>query len=392
MDIQKIEKDLGITDLKAHLIFLLKQSREEAELQIENIIQGILDKVNDESTITNLKPVIIIAELICIKEIINNKKPSDIHYYFRNYNFFSNSGLISSDNDVDVSLVEFIIKNYSILNIPHFSFISRIKKIKNDFTDYFKSCFVEKKSKLLFDRINELNCLPDFIWSIDTIEKGIIEFYIKLLNNIEITKNEHKYEIKSLKYDADFESTRLERKIEYLEDAHNDEIKSLNFELERLTNGIEIEKNTLQFYKDYVKKYFEHNTALIIPTYFGDNQPFLFNLYNFLITNLLLKMTGWSYFYACLAINNIEIINLESKNNLKFIGRIFYNLIDFLDPKYKSDYFEFFKNKFYINEKPINDNFFKNHMRPTYDETLNTNLSEIDAFFNKQRDIYLKTK
>lgn len=392
MDIQKIEKELGISDLKEHLILLLKESREEADLQTEKIIQETLDRVKEESSVNNLNPTIIIGELICLQKIIYDKKPSDIHYYYRNYYFFSNSGLISLNNDDDLSLVEFIIKNYSILNLSHIGILSRIKNIKSDFINYFQSYFIEKKSILLFDKINQLNCLPDFIWNLDTIEKGVIEFYVKLLKDIGMVKIEHKYEIESLNDNADFELKKNQQKIAYLEQKYNDKVDSLNNDIKWLNRDIEMEKGTIELYKEYHKKYLEHNSTFIIPTYFGDNQPFLFNLYNFLLKNLLLKMTGWSYFYACMSIESLEIINLESKNNLKYIGRIFYNLIDFLDPKYKSDYFEFFKNKFYINEKPINDNFFKNHMRPIIDETLQTNLSEVDAFFNKQRDIYLKTK
>ncbi len=374
MDISVFEKQLGVSNLKVYLINEIKVSRQEAELFTDNIIKEILNRI-DNNIPVSVNLFSIISELIHLKKSIFFVETSEIHYYYKVYSFFNNSLLNSLNKTVDddEKLVDFIFENFAFLKLPNYIISNRFKNFKRDFYSYYIRIYFEKKSILLFDKLNELNYLKDFIWNLDNLDKGILEFYKLLIIDKEKADANFKIEIEYIKDKGELKINRLE-----------DEIKTKDRE-------IRYKEGTIELYNDYHKKYLENYPTFINDTYFGDNQPFIFNLYNFLRKNLLINMMGWSYFYSCLSSNSNEIINLQSKNNLKFIGRILYCLQDFLQPKYKSDFHDFLKNKFYINEKPINDNFFKNHMRPIYDKSLYPNLNEIDDFFANQKNIYIKT-
>jgi hypothetical protein len=67
-----------------------------------------------------------------------------------------------------------------------------------------------------------------------------------------------------------------------------------------------------------------------------------------------------------------------------------YNLEDFLKVELRSDSFKFFQSKFFINEKPIGDNFKANHMKPKYDPNDDPFLVLVDDFFEKQKKLYNK--
>lgn len=373
MDISVFEKQLGVSNLKSYLINEIKVSRQEAELFTDNIIKEILNRI-DNNIPVSVNLFSIISELIHLKKSIFFVETSEIHYYYKVYSFFNNSLLNSLNKTVDddEKLVDFIFENFAFLKLPNYIISNRFKNFKRDFYSYYIRIYFEKKSILLFDKLNELNYLKDFIWNLDNLDKGILEFYKLLIIDKEKADANFKIEIEYIKDKGELKINRLE-----------DEIKTKDRE-------IKYKEGTIELYNDYHKKYLENYPTFINDTYFGDNQPFIFNLYNFLLKYQLLKSTGWSYFYSCLVVGNNEIINLNNIKNAKPIGRIFKNLKEFVLPKYKEDFKNFILNKFYINEEPINPGFFGNHTREINNDDLTYKLKEVDDFFEEQKKVYIK--
>jgi hypothetical protein len=141
---------------------------------------------------------------------------------------------------------------------------------------------------------------------------------------------------------------------------------------------------------DHFNKYYYNTQTIINNTYFGDNQPFLLNLFNFLKRNNLFQYS-WSYFYSCLIEGNTEIIPLEtSAKNVKPIGRLFYHLKHLLVKPYKDEPEKFIRSKFYINNEPLSSYFFTNHVYKKADSEFLPLIAEIDDFFEIQKKTYLK--
>lgn len=371
MNLSKFEQELGVSNLKKHLVDEIKKARIDADILTNDIFETALNRI-ERDAVKQYNSYIILNELIHLKKNIYLNETSEVYFYFKNYSFLKKNEL-DSNEDENEELVDFIIEYFTFLNLPYFVIFNRFKNFKNDFKFYFLRYFYEQKSKLLFDELNTFNVLKDFTWNLENLDNGILKLYQLLI------------------IDKERSISDLQLENRYAKELSDIKIKSLEDEQKQLIREINLKEGTISYYDEYHRKYLENYPTLINETFFGDNQPFIFNLYNFLRKNLLIDMMGWSYFYSCMSSNSNEIINLQSKNNLKFIGRIFYCLQEFLQPKYKSDFHDFLKNKFYINEKPINDNFFKNHMRPIYDESLYPNLNEIDDFFANQKNIYIKT-
>lgn len=378
MDIIKIQNDLKIDDLKLYLLDVLRISRDEANLRAKETVSIILDELKNSELKNNFKVVKIINNLIHLKKILYDKDAIEAQYFFNNYKLFKSNELskIKETIDDDEKLIEFVIESIRFLKSSHFICVNRFKKINHEFAKYFIAINLEKEAKTLFNELNQLNCIDDFNWSLETLDEGIVKLYTTLVIEYESKAMDLKSKIK-------YNQELNELQINSLKEDLNFKVRSLNFD-------IESKNEIINYQKEHIKKYLDFQPVFLVETYFGDNTPFLINVYNYLVRNQILTMTGWSYFYSCMSINSNEIINLDSKNNLKFIGRFFYCLQDFLQPKFKTDFTDFIMSKFYINEKPINSNFFKNHMRPIYDETLYPNLKEIDAFFLYQKNIYLK--
>jgi hypothetical protein len=373
MDIKYIETSLGTNNLKDYLIEQINIGKTESEKEVDDIINQVLAKTKSDTLTEEDKSAILFIELIALQKIIYNKEISSVAFYLKNFKSYKTS-LFNTKNETseDDKLATFIIDYYNFINKPDIFIVNELRHIKVKFNNYFLFNFFEKKSERLFEKLNELNYLEKFEWNISTFEIGIIELYKKVFLE----------KAKSIK--------NFESKIQLLNYENEGEINNLKSKIERLTDRISKLEGTIEFYEEYHKKYLEHNSPLVLDTYFGDNLLFIFNLYNFLIRNSLLKMTGWSYFFTCMSVNNKEIINLKSSNNLKFIGRIFYFLQDFLQPKYRTTDKKFIIDKFYVDEKPINNHFIKNYIRPSYDKTLNPEFNDIDVFFDNQKAIYIK--
>lgn len=387
MDIKKIEDELNITDLNSYIVNVIKTSRTTAENEIDNLISLLIKKVNDtESTNDNLKNYMLINDLIHFKKMIYEREHTNFSYYLKNYKKYKSKNLPSSlsiinEIDEDIKLANFIIESISFLESNHFTNSNKIKNLNDEVLNYFLNYNVELKSNLLFEELNRLNFLPNFKWTLNSLDFGIIELYKNLISEYELSINRNDIEF-------NFQLDKKELQIDTLKG----EIISLKREISHTNSDLEHKINTIKFYEEYHKKYLQNYPVYIVDTYFGDNMPFLINLYNFLVKNQYLKMCSWSYFYSCMTINNNEVIFLQNYIKLKFVGRIFFNLKFFLIPNYIKASEAFFMSKFYIDEKPINSSFFKNHVNITIDKTLYSELERIDAFFDQQSKLYIKSK
>lgn len=379
MNIEKIEKNLQVESLENYILELIQNSKFEADAKVDNLINGFITYIDKNKANKELLSIGIISNLVHIRKIIYNYENKNFNLYVNNFKDKMFNITNSQNNQVeDTELAKFIIKIISSFEFNWIITLSKFKELKTEIPSYYFSEILLNKFPYLFKLLNELNLIKDFIWDISTLENGISELYKDLYLK-------YKSQINSLELKIKFENEKFNNEISFLKDSFESEIKYLK-------SKIDNNNQSLELYREYIKKYIENQPTLILETYFGDNIPFLINVYNFLVKNQLINGLSWSYFYSCLVIENNEIINLTSKGNLKLIGRIFYNLQDFLLPKYKYDFNEFLMNKFYVNEKRINHNFFKNHMRPIYDETLQPDLLKVDIFFNNQKGIYIRTE
>lgn len=381
MDIIKIQKDLKIDDLKLYLLDVLRISRNEANLRAKETVSIILDEFKNSELKNKFKVVKIINNLIHLKKILYDKDAIEVQYFFNNYKLFKSNELsnIKETIDDDEKLIEFIIESIRFLNSSHFICLNRFKKINHEFAKYFIAIYLEKEAKALFNELNQLNFIDDFNWSLETLDEGIVKLYNILLLDYETQVGKLKIEIKGNKELEEIEIEFLQNKIVDLKN----QVKFENNEVKRI-------EKVLDYNNEYINKYMENQPVFVLETYFGDNVPFLINVYNFLLKYQLLKSTGWSYFYSCLVVGNNEIINLNNIKNAKPIGRIFKHLKEFVSPKYKEDYKTFILNKFYINEEPINPVFFKNHTREINDDDLTYKLKEVDDFFEEQKKVHIK--
>jgi hypothetical protein len=374
MDIKYIETSLGTNNLKDYLIEQINIGKTESEKEVDNIINQVLAKTKNDALTEEDKSAILSIELIALQKIIYEKEISSVAFYLKNFKSYKNP-LFNTKNESseDDKLAEFIIEYYNFLNKPDWSIVVELKRFQGEFKKYFLYYFFEKKSEMLFMKLNELNYLEKFEWKLSTFEIGIIEFYKKLfLEKASAIKN-------------------FESKIQLLNHEKDSEINSLKSKIEHLNDKNSKHEGTIELYEDYHKKYLEHSPRLIVETYFGDNQPFLANFYNFLSEHLILRMTGWSHFYSCMAVNNNEVLNLNI-NKSKFIGRIFYNLINskFLQPKFANE--TFIRSKFYLNEQPIVDTFFINHMNKRLKKEDYDFFETVDSFFENQKKIFFNNQ
>lgn len=375
MDVKKIEKHLKVENLESYIVDLIIDSKIDAESKADTLIDELKLLINKNHSKKELLSIALISNLVYVRKIIYNNENTNFDFYINNFKGgFFNIFKKENNNNYKNDLAKFIIKTIGSFELSELFTIGKFERLKTEIPSYYFRDYLLDKLPNFFIELNELNLIKDFNWSISTLEAGISELYKDLY----------------LKYESQINQLGL--KIEFENKKYKSEKDHFDYRIDRLNSELEISKNTIEYYKDYTKKYLENQPYYVQNTYFGDNLPFLINVYNFLVKHQLLIATSWSYFYCCFVIEEKEIINLTSKGNLKLIGRVFYNLQDFLLPKYKNDFNEFLMNKFYVNEKPINQNFFKNHMRPIFDEIQYSELIEVDNFFLKQKEIYLKTE
>lgn len=371
MNIKFIETSLGTNNLMGYLIEQINIGESEAEKEVDDIIDQILKKIEIDSLKDEDKPSIIATELIILQKIIYQKEISTISFFVNTYKNYKTPLLNNiNDNSENDKLADFIFEYYKFIDKPDWIVFAELKRIKDDFKKYFLSHFYEKKSERLFQKLNEMNYPEKYEWKISNFEHGVIEIYKKIfLENKQSNDN-------------------FNTELEIIKKKNELEVDKLNYQI----NSLKKEKITLegviQFQEDYRKKYLDDVQVKVYDTYFGDNLPFLVNLYNFLSEHLLLKMYSFSHFYLCMTLKNNEMINLSRRKESKLIGRVFHYFINegFLLPKFANK--EFIKSKFYINEQPIKEIFFNNHSKKNSDPEDSKYISIADDFFEKQKKIF----
>lgn len=372
MDIKFIETSLATSNLKDYLIEQINTGNSEAEKEAEDLINKIIKKIEIDSLNEEFKSAILAVELISLQKIIYQKEISLIAFYIKNFKGYKTSFFnTKNESSEEEKLAAFIIEYYNFINKPDIFIVNELRRIKEEFSKYFLFNFFEKKSERLFEKLNELNYLEKFNWSFLTFESGILEILKKIY--FQNKENEHKS-----KQELDFLKTRNEI-----------ECDKLRFQIDSYKSEIKILKGVIQYNDDYRKKYLDDVQVKVYNTFFGDNLPFLVNLYNFLCEHLLLKMCSFSHFYLCMTVNNNEIINLNNEGNSRFVGRIFYHLSKLSTLKTKKLFEEYIRNKFYVNEKPIVSSFFTNNVFVTIDTEIYTSVLKADTFFEKQREIFI---
>lgn len=376
MDIKLIEKNLGTENLRSYLEEQINLGKSEADKEIDNLIEKIFERINKEDLDKEIISSSIISNLIFLRKSIYQENVSFFNFFMTNYKLYNASNLFLRPDlnfNEDIRLIEFIIEYYTFIKIPDFTIIIQLQEIKNYSKHYYLNHYFRIKSSKLFEKLNEIKYLKSFVWDSNSFEDGIAKFYEKLYfakkdsidkMNREISKiqKEHQYEIEDLK----------------------DELKYCEDDKESISRDLEVKDN-------YITKYIENCPTILLEMYFGDNQPFIFNFFNFLRTHKLMCKHGWSHFFSCFTLDNKEVIYLQSNKNLKFIGRIFYNLIKyFLLPKYANE--SFIRMKFYIDDKPIGEHFFTNHMNSRLKKDEYDYFEIIDSFFENQKKIFFNNQ
>jgi len=376
MNIPYIERELGVSCIRTYLRDEIKKGKEDAEKKLSALIEPFLRSIENPDLQNEAKLIKITSELVFFNKIIFNNSISNFSFFTNNYkniSAYNLNNIVTEQINFD-DLVDYILKFYDFNRTQDFFLINKFRKISSESENYYLVKLLEIELVNLLTRLNELNLNHPFKWRKDNIEFGIVDVLHTLYKE--------KLDIIS---DSEEKIRRNNRKFK-------DEIIDLKDEIEQINKEKYYLNDELIFQKSYNQKYIESYSTIIAETYFGDNLPFLLQLYNFLKTHRLMSKYGWSYFYLCMITNNTDKIDLESKKESKFIGRVFYNLIDFLTPKYRENHRSFFTDKFTLNGKTLNENFFVNHMRAKYDETLHPNFQDVDDFFSDLRKIYLKSK
>ena len=387
MDVKKIEKHLKVENLEAHIVDLIQKSKTEAENDAKELVEEILTSMKNEVFSFNVNISYICESLILLKTIIYNSNYSDFHYYLTNFRKSSIFQFdLNSKVDNDLELARYIINHINSLGLSFIGTIGKFNSLQNEVLSYYKTESLISKISVVFLELDKLNLIKEFSWNINTLDKGLSSLFKDLTIKYETKIDELNSKIRKQELKIELENEKYKSEISRLKDDFDFEVRSLN-------RDIESKEYTIELYKDYTKKYLENQPYYVQNTYFGDNLPFLINVYNFLVKNQFVKGLSWSYFYSCLVIGNNEIINLTNNGKLNFIGRFFYFLKNYIDIKYRSnnEYKDFIYQKFYINEAAMSEAFYRNYVVDYYDETKHKNLAEIDAFFSKQDEIFLKT-
>lgn len=361
MNIQLLTEKLGTDNLQQYIVDEYTKGKEEAESKLEGSFSKLneeLDKVETEEA----KILRILSTIIRLKKTIDSSYNSELHILkAKAKEFTSNNSLdISTPKEELQNFAKYYLAFLEFQNTPYWLVLHKLQKLRNNSLTFHLQNGLTTELKYYFETLNSICKIDSFIWNLTTFDDGLIKVLLKFsLDKIEYTNN-YKFEIEKLKSD----------------------IKNFEEEITRL-------KGEIEFRTDFHNKYYYDSQTNIKNTYFGDNQPFLLNLYNFLKSNNVLS-GGWSYFYSCMEIGNNEMLFLNTTKNMKFIGRVFYHLRDFLILHFKDDSEKFIRSKFYINSEPLSPHFFKNHVYVKVDKELNPFIEEIDVFFDKQKKIYLK--
>jgi hypothetical protein len=369
---ESIAKKFGVERLEDYIKEEFLKGKAEAEIEFDKFIIETSDdlQIDEKEDVLKHKVLFQIATYKTIVNKLNNEYFFQMIQQSKEYFSYPLTRTFSENDQLD-RLAKYILDYYDFKSTPNHIVESQLLKIKEKSAIYHSCLHYISYSIRLFEILNDKCKIEGFTWDWFNFEDGLL----KVLTN-------HTIEIIAIKGD-------YEAKIKILEFNNKSGIDSLTNKIQNLKEDIKNEINKNEFLTEFQKKYYENSPIDITQTYFGDNLPFLFNLFNFLKRNNLLQF-GWSYFYSCMITGNNEMIPLKKPKKLNFIGRIFYHLTDYLVLQYKEQPLQFLKSKFLIDENYITDSFKNNHMKPNFDKIDEPELMIVDDFFEKQEKIYLK--
>jgi hypothetical protein len=278
----------------------------------------------------------IIRYLTIIKDenlVINSSR-------FKHY--FDESKKFKSTKDKDIKseledLAHYIVKYCAFFYQSDDELINELKKFSAESFKYFSVIHIYEAGSILIRELKLIEQLDEWDWDYSKLSLG-------LLNSMRLQR-------------MNFNS-ELEKNIA----RHDSKVDNLKTNLRSLENDLNRSKEHVEILKSSIDKYYFSTQTLLQDTFFGDNQPLVFALYNFLKRMNCLDYS-WSYFYNCFVIGNKEVINLRNNQPNYFFGNLFWEISFLLKPEYKSESKEFFNSKFYIDEKPLKDSFFRNYYR-----------------------------
>lgn len=373
MNIETLAKRLGTDNLEQYIIDEYIKGKEDAVLSIEDFLLQFNEEINKIES-EDVKTTTILNLISTVKKSI------DLSYNNELYLLITKAKNFASNNSINISTEKEELLNFSKYYLAFFNFQKtsdwlvqqKLKELRNSSNTFHLQTGIVSKLSYYFDLLNDICKIDSFTWSWETFEDGLIKVFQKF--NFDKMDSEIKHEAE----------------IEILNHRTDHKVDILKTEIKDLEREISLIKGEIDFLDNFYKKFYYDTIVEIRETYFGDNLPFILNLFNFLKSNNLLS-TGWSYFYSCMTMGNTEEIVLKNSKNAKFIGRVFYHLRDFLILHFKDDPEKFICSKFHINFEPLGPHFFKNHVNIKIDKELNPFIEEIDAFFEKQKKIYLKS-
>lgn len=369
---ESVADNLGLENLEDFIIKEYLSGKKEATQIVEDNFSKSEQRIQDLEK-DDHKIIYILSEILLLKKMdseISHSQYYILHSLFRQHAFNHNVNISKEENEI-AHFASFILdfSDFNKTNIDRYIYL--IATTKENSLYFYLQKNLRSKANLYFEILNAICVFESYKWSWDVFEEGIIKFHNGYIINLESKNIDRKYEIEKIKLKSESEADKL-----------NNKIRVLSEELENV-------KGQIQYRDDYFEKYYYKSQIIIKDTYFGDNLPFLFNLFNFLKRNNLYDY-GWSYFYECLTRENNEQISLSTTKKMNFVGRIFYHLTDYLILHYKDESFMFLKSKFLINEKPITDSFKINHMKTKFDVYDDSELVNVDDFFANQKKIYIK--
>lgn len=367
-----IAGELGGATLEEIIVEQILNGKDEAikvlNILIDELKKCINDNINDDVIVFK-----IISDLIMMKkELFTNGYHEFLQ--LKNNAFKFNKVILSSSvsDDDQLRLIANYFLDFHDFNKSNNQYLKiQIQRIRDVSKFYFLEVNLIKESALYFDILNDKCKIDGYLWNWQSFERNVAKLISDNTMQMISIKNNCNLEIDLMKLDKD----------------RNSEI--LNEKIGNLQEKIISHENKNEYVNDYFNKYYFNNQIQIYNTYFGDNTPFLLNIFNFLKKNNMLD-NSWSYFHSCLVLGNSEMIFLVSFKKNIFIGYFLLKLKDYLVMQYQDNYFEFYKSKFLINGTIISDSFKRNYFKKDFDNQLMPELDKIDVFFKEQQKIYLK--
>ncbi len=354
-----ISKELGCSDLIDFLFNEIKLGYEKGIYQSLLYINTIQEELKN---LDNDKKTMVIFDYLSIfkkENLLNNS--NRFKHFLHESKKFQTTKAKNIENELE-DLAIYIVKYFSAFYYNDIDLINEFKKIKEESFKYFFAKNVYDNGMILFDELKLIDGFKNIEWSYNGLDFIVL----------------HKYNLDNINGNAEIETKNIN---------HLHQIEDINFDIKHLNYDLKASEKEIQLLKDSIDKYYFSSMTLIQDTYFGDNQPLLFELFNFLKKNNCLDY-GWSYFYNCFVIGNNEVISLKNNQTNYFFGYLFWAISDFLKPPYKNDK-KFFYNKFYIDEKPLKDSFFRNYFRSFKNDEYES-IETIAAFIEKLKKTHNK--